>query len=161
MRTPWKRGTRGRGGGDVGSGRSFAGVGLAQPAAAAEFGGITFYTNHDFTGTEVRATPRTTSATPLPQAMYSVQNYSLTQYMDVYYKADCAPGCPTPLHRRRPAAGRPAAERHRGRYRVPQLPGARHDPVAAYRPPPPAVPSRQGPGIGRPAVGVSPSARQS
>ncbi|MFI6876306.1 hypothetical protein ACIBL6_23030 [Streptomyces sp. NPDC050400] len=93
MRTPWKRGLVAVAAATSGA-AVFAGVGLAQPAAAAEFGGITFYTNHDFSGTEVRADPADYECHTLPQAMYSVQNYSLTQYMDVYYKADCAPGVP-------------------------------------------------------------------
>ncbi|GAA2345950.1 hypothetical protein GCM10010431_81830 [Streptomyces kunmingensis] len=71
-----------------------AGVGLSAPASAVEVGGIAFYPTHDFSGTEVRADPANHECHNLPQAMYSVQNFSLTQYMDVYYKADCTPGVP-------------------------------------------------------------------
>lgn len=93
MSRPWK--SRLVGLGAVLSGAAvFAGVSGAQPAAAVEFGGITFYANHDFTGTEVRADAADYECHTLPQAMYSVQNYSLTNYMDVYYKADCVPGVP-------------------------------------------------------------------
>ncbi|PSM42984.1 hypothetical protein C6Y14_12460 [Streptomyces dioscori] len=72
----------------------FTGLNLAQPAAATDLGQITFYANHDFTGKQVTADHADYECHNLPQAMYSVENYSLTNYMDVYYKADCAPGVP-------------------------------------------------------------------
>ncbi|MFE9611741.1 hypothetical protein [Streptomyces sp. NPDC006012] len=73
---------------------AFAGLGLAQPASAVEIGGVAFYSNHDFSGTEVRVDASNFECHTLPQAMYSVQNFSLTRYMDVYFKPDCEVGVP-------------------------------------------------------------------
>lgn len=93
MGRPWKRRLVGMAA--VTSGAAvFAGVSAAQPAAAVEIGGIAFYTNHDFSGTEVRVDSADYECHTLPQAMYSVQNFSLTHDMDVYYKADCVAGVP-------------------------------------------------------------------
>lgn len=76
------------------SGAALFGGGLAQPATAVEFGAAAFYANHDYTGKEVRVDISDHECHTLPQAMYSVRNYSLTNGMDVYYKADCAVGVP-------------------------------------------------------------------